>query len=231
MVKSRAVDAASEEPTPRQMKEFWLQVERGQITRGRFQLFLRGQIEVTELLAEWERFYLDVFGIKVDLSSVKGPKPKPGFGRLIVVIPEMTPQKVFDKCQKLFTCWKYTDQSLDEVIDFSKEARSAKDGPYAVWFRDVVEADPKLKNFSANNLAKKKISGITLTERLLYELVYFRETGEHLDIQNWTLCAGSRSRDGVVLGVRWGGDSSGLGVFWYRPSSSRDDLRSRQVGS
>ena len=231
MVKSRAADAASEGPTPRQMKEFWLQVERDQITRGRFQMFLRGNIEVTELLTEWERFYLDTFGIKVDLSSVKVPKHQAGFDRLIVVIPETTPQKVFDKCQGLFSCWKYTDKSLDEVINFSFQARLVEDASYAIWLRDRVEADEELKNLSANTLAERNISGIKLEERLIYELKYFDETGKHLDLKNYTLCSGSRFHDGDVPGVYWSSGASRLRVYWCIPSGSAGALRSRQAVS
>jgi len=41
MERSHATVAVSDSPTPRQMKEFWLQVGRGQITHGTFQVFLR----------------------------------------------------------------------------------------------------------------------------------------------------------------------------------------------
>jgi hypothetical protein len=41
-------------------------------------------------------------------------------------------------------------------------------------------------------LAARNIRGHYLLERLLYELKYFAETGKHLDIDNLTLCSGSR---------------------------------------
>ncbi len=141
----------------------------------------------------------------------------------------MTPQKLFDKCKELFPCWKWTDKSLDEVIDFSFQARTAKDGAYAIWVRDRVEADEELKNFSASDLKRQSIAGITLEERLVYELKYFKETGKHLDIKNITLCSGSRVSGGDVSSVDWSGAE--LCVDWCIPVIADDILRSRQAVS
>lgn len=91
------------------------------------------------------------------------------------------------------------------------------------------EADEDLKNKSANDLEKEGIPGITLRERLLYELAYFNKTGQHLDVKNVTLCAGSRDSGGRVPRVRWGSDE--LYVRWYAPGSRGDDLRSRRAVS
>ena len=182
----------------------------------------------SSLLADWQNFYKEVFGVEADFSNLRVPEHQEGFDRLIVVAQGMTPQKLLDKCKELFPCWKYTDKNLDEIITSD---RTAKDGPYAVWFRDRIEADEKLKNLSANELKKRNILGITLEERLLYELKFFRETGKHLDINNWTLCTGSRYSDGVVPCVYWGGDSDKLDVGWCGPGVACGSLRARQAVS
>jgi len=176
-------------------------------------------------LADWQAFYRDVFGFEVDLSGLVVPAKKKGFDRLIVVAPGMTPQRLYDKCAELFPCW-WTDQNLDEVV---RSERTATSGPYAVWFRDVVEADEDLKDLSAKDLEKKGIPGITLEERLLMELKYFKETGNHLDTENWTLCSGSRYSDGNVPGVYWIPVYRELGVYWYHPENSDPYLRSRRA--
>jgi len=219
-------DWVSDAPTPAQLKEFFAQMERGKITKERLQAFLRGGVEISDMLRDWEKFYLETFGIKVDLSGLNVPPHKKGFDRLIVVILGITPQKIYDKCKDLFPCWKWTDKSLDEIVTSD---RTAKDGTYAVWFKDVVEADEKLKNLSANDLKKKEISGITLEERLLYELKLFQETEEHLDISSWTLCAGSRYDDGYAPLVDW--YLGELEVDWDVSDSRYDHLRSRQAVS
>jgi len=179
-----------------------------------------------ELVADWQKFYHDLFGLEVDFSGLTIPGKKRGFDRLIVVAQGMTPQRLYDKCQELFPCWKWTDQSLDEIV---QSERTSKDGPYAVWFRDTVEADEDLRNLSANALKKQGIPGITLEERLLMELKYFKETGKHLDIVNWTLCAGSRDSDGDVPRVRWHPDGREFCVSGDHPGDSTARLRSRRA--
>jgi len=144
---------------------------------------------------------------------------------LIIVAQGMTPQRLFDKCTQKFSSWKYTDRNLDKII---RSDRTSKDGAYAVWVRDRVEADEENKNLSAEQVKQQGIAGITLEERLLYELKFFKETGNHLDISNWTLCSGSRVSDSDVPGVDWDGR---LWVDWYNPRDANSFLRVRSAVS
>lgn len=161
--------------------------------------FLRGEasdVDVSALLADWQEFYLGEFGLEIDLSGLKIPEKREGFDPLIVVVPGMTPQLLYEKFAKLFRCCKWIERNLDEIV---QSERVAKDSAYAVWLRDKEE----LKNLSASDLKEKGISAITLEERFLYELKFFGETGVNLDVQNVTLCAGSRYSDGGVPDVSW----------------------------
>ncbi len=179
-----------------------------------------------ELLADWQVFYRDVFGIEADFSNLTIPTKQAGFDRLLVLAQGMTPQRLYDKCKELFPSWKYTDDDLDKIVTSD---RTAKDGAYAIWIRDRVEADEELKNLSANQLKQQNISGITLEEREIYELKFFKETGKHLDIQNWTLCSGSRYGGGYVPYANW--CSGKFKVYWNGPSRADGLLRSRQAVS
>ncbi len=190
---------------------------------------------VDELLAEWVSFYHEI-GVEVDLLGLKVPARREGFPRIIVVAKGMSPERAYQKCREHFRCWKYIgDRSLDEVLfdlgGVEKEYRRSDHETHAVWVRDRVEADQELKNRSARDLEAAKIPGITLEARELYELKYFKETGKHLDIRNWTLCAGSRDVNGSVPGVGWCGVDGELSVLWYDPSLASDDLRSREAVS
>ncbi|MBU1159674.1 hypothetical protein KKD04_00640, partial [Patescibacteria group bacterium] len=109
--------------------------------------------------------------------------------------------------------------------------RTTKDNAYAIRVRNVVEADEEFKNLSANQLKEQNIPGITLEERLIYEIKFFKETGKHLDIQNITLCAGSRYVDGDVPYVRWSPSYGELRVLWYVPGPRNDYLCARQAVS
>ncbi|KKS65575.1 MAG: hypothetical protein UV67_C0014G0011 [Parcubacteria group bacterium GW2011_GWC1_43_12] len=221
------------------LKDFFRQIDDGSKTLRQVQLFNEGKnpfVETANIdsFAEWNLFYRENWqslglSAEPDLSGLAIPEHRKGFDRLIVVAKGLTPQKLFDACAGLFPCWKWTDKSLDDVIDFSFQARNPQNGSYAIRVRDRIEADKELKNRSADDLAQGNISAISLAERLLYELKFFRETRKHLDIQNITLCSGSRYLDGHVPRVRWYGGR--LLVHWSFPGDSSGSLRSRQIVS
>jgi len=180
----------------------------------------------SNLLYTWQSFYHQVFGAEVDCFGIDIPERQDGFDRLLVIAEGMTPQRLYDKCVELFSCWKWTDDNLDEVVS---SERTAKSGAYAIWVRDRVEADEELKNISADKLKERNIPGITLEERLIYELKYFKETGKHLDIDNITLCSGSRLSSGGVPLVYW--FRSEMRVLWAGPDVRGGGLRARQAVS
>ncbi len=172
---------------------------------------------------EWTRFYREVFGLHVDLSGVAIPDEKPGFGWVVMVADGLTLNRVWEKCEEKFpSCFFLLGDDLDKVM--SRNDRTAELA-YARRFRDRVEADEELKNVSANQLAERHIRSTTLLERLLLELWYFWKTGRHLDIQNITLCAGSRcSLGGIPFVYCYDGE---LGVDCCGPGDHYDRLRAR----
>lgn len=182
---------------------------------------------IEELIAEWEGFYQDTFGIKADFSNLQIPEKESGFNRLIIMTVGMTPQRLYDKCGEFFPCWKWTGDTLDNVITYSE--RTSKNSAYAVWVRDCVEADEEFKTLSADKIKAQNINTETLEERFIHELKYFRESGKHLDIKNVTLCAGSRFSDGSVPSVSLTGSEFRVRTF---PPGRTDGIhRSRQVVS
>lgn len=193
--------------------------------------------DTAELIQQELAFWQEL-GIKADLGKIRIPPRKEGFNWLISMLPGITPQKAYDICQSLFDCWKWTDQSLDVVV--TENDRDPANGPYAIWVKDTIEANPNLKNKSANDLKEKGIPGITLAERLILGAKYYKYyrlnqpkklSQKHLDLKNWTLCAGSRSSFGSVPGVGWDSGGGELRVGWCSPGYAGDDLRSREVVS
>lgn len=177
----------------------------------------------------WTNFYQKYFNLKVDLSAVKIPDYQEGFDWVIIISTGLTINQVLKALKRQMKVWLYKDDLSDK--DIPKNDRDAKNGSYAVRFRKRVEADEELKNYSANDLQDSHTAGITLLERLIMELAYFEESnGQHLDIENWTLCSGSRGSDGNVPGVCWR-SGGGLRVNWADLGDARDYLRSRAVVS
>lgn len=131
----------------------------------------------------------------------------------------MTSRWLFNECKKLFNIWIYDESKLDKIT-------SDRRGDYTVYFKNEQEVSENL-NFSANQIKEKGIKTITLEERLLMEIEYFKKTGNHLDVRGLTLCLGSRLCDGNVPYVRWDADYREVFVYWRSPDDRNDSLRTR----
>jgi hypothetical protein len=184
-------------------------------------------------LIRWSGNFKKLSGQEPDFSDIVIPAKPEGLGpmRLIMVPKEIVDwtgnkplQGTMNALKEHFTCWQYADD-LDESI--VKNDRDPRNGGYALWVRDVREADEENANQSANDLAAKSHLGLTVLERMFLEADYFFEHGEHLDLQNITSCAGSRRRDGSVPYADWLDGEFDVG--WYGASGRRSDLRSRSA--
>lgn len=141
---------------------------------------------------------------------------------LTLKIPKgLTIEAALAECKKLFPVWRYTDKNFDELVTSDRTTKKA----YTIAFKNMQEADEEMKNLSADDIKEKGIKTITLLERIVMELEYFKATGKHLDIDNWTLCAGSRYSDGRVPCARWGDDK--FDVSWTRVGYRYPDMRAR----
>ena len=188
-------------------------------------LFVEGwrHMSTANQLARWRELYKKEFGII--LGEVTIPPRKRGFGRLIIVAAGVTLGQVFAASGRRFSAFSYYNDLDAEVTEDERTNTET----YAFWVYDGVEADEWLKNLSADDIEAQRLAAETLMERLLHELVYYDEVGQHLDVVNITLCAGSRDSDGFVPGVNWDTDYHRQHVGWYNPGSSSDRLRARQV--
>ena len=134
---------------------------------------------------------------------------------------DMTIEKALAECMPLFPVWRWTDKNLDGEVTSDRTTKKA----YTIKFKANIEAGEDMKNISVNNLRERGIQGITLLERILLELQYFKATSKHLDIENWTLCSGSRCSDGRVPCAYW---CDGLFVVdWCLADYSYSFLRAR----
>ncbi len=180
---------------------------------------------VRAMLRSWQTLYRQEFGIEIDISKIRIPKRVPGLDRLIVIAQGLTLEKIVSVLKKKMTVWQYAS-NLDTIRSDRKTTQT-----YAIWVRDLQEADEELKNKSANDLKQEGVNCITLEERLLLELKYFLETGKHLDEKNWTLCAGSRHPDGFVPYVSWDPSYGEVYVRWCYADERNSYLRARAVVS
>ena len=94
----------------------------------------------------YEGLWRKKLGIKnPNFSGILPFGERPGYMPLILPKSDIiTAQHIYDRCKERFPCWKFTSQSLDEVV--VKNDRDPRAGAYVIWFRALVEADEDLKN-------------------------------------------------------------------------------------
>jgi hypothetical protein len=174
-------------------------------------------------VVEWQRFYKEVFDLEVDFAGVEIAREQPGFGWVVMVARGLTLSQVWAKCREHFCVYSYVGNLEKAIVTNDRTSATV----YVKRFRGRVEADKENKCLSANALADRKAQSITLLERLLLELWYHWKTGEHLDIKNITLCAGSRDYHDIVPSVYWRNDK--LYVNYCRLGFASDTIRARSA--
>jgi len=205
------------------------QIGDGSKTRQMFQAFLenRNPFAITNIREEWQEFYRKYFRITVDFSDVIIPEDPGGFPRVIFIPEGLTFATVIKALREKFKVSLYTED-LDK--DVTENIR-IPDKSYAIRVHGRQEADEEWKDTSASQLKEQNVNCVTLMERLVDELKWFDETGEHMDIDNWTLCAGSRYSDGDVPRVHWHSVYRRLHVYWCNLGNADGHLRARQAVS
>ncbi len=180
-----------------------------------------------EMVKEWENFLKDCFPEKqFDLSGLDIPERTPEeekeFTRLQFRSGSLSNETLFQKCKELFPTWKDTNESLDDVV-IKKDVKDS-----FIWVRNEEAADEKHKNKSADMIEKEGLKTENLSDRLLHELKYFKETGKHLD-ENTVTITSARGAVGLVWIVRW--FVGKLGVYRDDSDNRYDRLRPRQIVS
>lgn len=127
--------------------------------------------------------------------------------------PDLKTSDILNLCRDKFPAWSYySDAELDKDFPAPKEATERA-------FLSSQEPDSATLGLSVNQTeAKGHMEGITIRERMLLELAYFKETGQHLDVKGVTFCSGSRRSDSSVIGTLW--NDGQFGVFWYDLTAS-----------
>ncbi len=196
----------------------------------------------------WVDLYQQEFNVDIrkDIENLYIPKRQKGFNWLIIVHKSFTAMRIFNKLMEKFYCViesknMYNLEGVKTVVE-RPDTRI-----YAIWAKDRVEADIEHKFKSAVQIKKEDINSITLEERLLLELWYYRKnsrlgservlkqssrpTKNHLDLDKETLCAGSRVFNDTVPFVRWDDSDKMVRVGCCRVYSSMNSLCCRQVVS
>ncbi|MCA9354581.1 MAG: hypothetical protein KC877_03630 [Candidatus Kaiserbacteria bacterium] len=172
----------------------------------------------------WQQIFDDL-QVECSVSDVRLPIFNPRFAQLIVV-PSITLLECIDLMDQEFPI-DSPDRDLSEVplIDDWRRA----EGPYAIWVRKRFEADFEHQKKSAVHVRQSLIPGITLLERLLLELFYYRYNGKHLDADCITLCTGTQTTGSFTPGFGWDADHCRVRIDWFAPDYASIGLRVREV--
>lgn len=218
------------------MADLKLKLLHGSRTPQQLGKFLKGEnpfagLDYGVVLADWEKYFWEIHGLKTDFAGIRVPEADDNDFPWFVCRPEnFSAERAYSSGKKLYPKWKWTDKSLDDVLDLSF-GRDGKTEPYIARFHANWEADENLANFSAKMIAEKGINTACLTERLLLGDFLFWKFKKHLDVVNWTLCAGSCCAGGLVPRVRWFPNSGEMGVDWCLSGDRYGLLRSREAVS
>lgn len=180
--------------------------------------------------ADWRSFLKKFFGIDLDVSKLRIPEHPEEFKWSILMTKGLTLKKIVEEMKKHMDV--YLNIDLDKVTSDRNP-----DNDCVVFVRDRVEADEELAGKSADDLNNEGVNGITLPERLLLGFFYWWKTGgQHLDVEYWTMCSGSRYVDADgdvgVAGVCWSPGYREVCVDWdYLGNRDDGGFRSRQAVS
>ena len=150
---------------------------------------------------EWIDAYKEMyreFDIKIDISKIEIPEATKERPDLMIIPKKLSNEELFEKIKKLIPTAKRQDD-LDEQI--KRSVQSNEDESYAIRLKFQQEIPEEF--FDKRNVEKVRKyrldqNCMTLKERLILELMYYRQTGKYLDKKSATLCAGSIERNGCV---------------------------------
>jgi hypothetical protein len=212
-----------------QLKDLFRQIEDGSINGKRLQLILDHQNPWDKLSnLNWGAVY-EKLGLAKEFEAFRSNVVEREGLWAVPVLQGVTCNQVVAAMKALDVQFYLCVDDLDKAVVANN--RDPQNGSYVVHFCRTVEADPELANRSTKDLAADGTKGITLLERLLLELACFLATGgEHLDVENITLCSGSRNSGGGVPSVDWcaGGRKVCVSI-WCDPDCRRVNLRTRSV--
>lgn len=188
-------------------------------------------LSLQEKIADQEKFWREVFGLKADFSKTFIPNNVDTNLNFLQLMPQgLTYQQVHDKEKTMYSkYWDYKDNWPDN-IDMEFEERKT-DKNYAFWHSGNAEADEIYKNKSADWILKKKIKTMTRLEGAVFGLYMLWKHKIIIDKKVISLWSGSRYSDGRVPYSYWNSVYNKFYSYCYSSGSANGGLRPRPVVS
>jgi hypothetical protein len=180
---------------------------------------------MSEIKSFWKRVYLNKFGIKVDFSKINIPKEYYNNQEyFIVLMPKnLSLEKVLRVIKKEFGFWFYTELDNLKFI-FDKKDLLVRKNSLAIFKKKV---DPEFKFVRNEDLISVQEGDfINLIERSLLELMFFYQSGEHLDADKETLCLSTIDADGCPAVTFWDREKKEFSIFFLEEEPLLENGRS-----
>ena len=208
-------------------------IRNGKITIDDFEKFLNQKNElpssVMGITADWQKFYQEVFNLKVDFSQTIIPNNTNTKLNFLQFMPQgLTYSQVHDKEKSMYPkYWDWNDNWPNEMsLDFEERKT---DQNYAIWHSGLAEVEDDYADKTSNWILSHKIKTMTRLERGVFGLYMLWKHNIIIDRRFITYCTGSRDSGGRVPGAGWSGD--GFASGWIRPDGHYDHWRPRPVVS
>lgn len=111
---------------------------------------------IEQLVANWQQFYQVVFGINVDLSTVRIPKP-PHRGLSLGIVAPISMQAIETQVRQVrhFATYDVPGKKMQwDTIAHDRDA--GVHGPYAFWMQDGSSPDSKFIGLSVATLRERR---------------------------------------------------------------------------
>jgi len=162
-------------------------------------------------------------------SGLLIPAESDGHDWLLGVPKDISANQSLILNQHAFECdCRVNKGDLDNGI--KKNDRDPRTGAYFIRVRPGIQPDTELRKLSAVQLWNQKISGMTLTERLILGWAVYLISGKHLDTEIGTMCHGTRfwNNDNVPI-VRWIDEYEAVQIDQCLSDDAPEFLGSRSV--
>lgn len=154
---------------------------------------------------EWMTFYRKYFNLDLNLSHLSIPPHQTGYDRVIVVAGGLTFESLILVMRQHFEVL-FANTYLPGYFDHNIISSRTNEQTYAIRVKDNHEAGETyrtsvgIEKLFSDAPEGRPVNEINLKERLLLELKYNDESGDHLDQETFTVCTGSYYRkDSLAL--------------------------------
>lgn len=170
----------------------------------------------------WQRIYLEKFGLKVNFSKLIIPKIYDPQDYFIVLMPKnLSLEKILKVMEKEFGFWFYTDiKNLKSIFD--KKDLKVRKNSLAVFKRSIHPEIELINNEELSAFQKEK-KFINIIESTLLELMFFYQSGGHLDSEKETVCFSTVDLDGYPAVTFWDKAKKEFSIFFLEEESMLDD--------